>query len=583
MNFNTHLGIQGPGPSPLYFPGQSPQFSYPIGQMPQPGFLGQAPYGSRILTTSNAQIFVGDFEETMTGSMLFDYFQNFGKIVQFIFPINHSTKKPKGYAFITYTTQSDAQNAIKSANHQKILNNPIRVLSYKTNFKELPKDANLFLNNLSENITEKDIEDWFKSNSISGIVSCRILYDKGKSKGYGYIQLDSVKTCDEFLENWKGCIKIKDQDVLILRFTPKNQRPLQQNNLWIRNLPTPDEKHTEDYVKKVLTERFSQFGVVSSALVKQTVDRSTNESSYFAFLCFQDGESTATDSAQEALNVLSGEDIFEVGKAIRISFFVNKAERIKKNLINNLYTKYIKEDVKESDVYKIFSRYGMISRYVVRRPKTTFQTQYAMIQYTTKEDMLSALKKASSDNEVKALYQNETFYLNLWINKEERQRIKDAKKKATSINKQFLPPNEQNSYQNENPVNQINPQQLPYRGFQQPQQLGAPTVGTNQMNQIMPINNYNNFGFNSQMQMGSNIMMQGQNNYQQQGNYNKPRNTNRGGGQAGGKQYRNTLPQQNMGKVKINFIKKIKYFFFLLIFFFLKAQSHSTTTTTTTS
>ena len=206
-----------------------------MGQMPQPGFLGQAPYGSRFVA-SNAQIFVGDFEDTMTGSMLFDYFQNFGKIVQFVFPINDSTRKPKGYAFITYKNQTEAQKAIKVANHQKIQNNPIRVLSFKTNFKELPKDANLLLNNLSENITEKDIEDWFRTNNISGVVSCKILYDHGKSKGYGYVQLDSVKTCDEFLETWKGCIKIKDQDVAVLRFTTENQRPLQQCNLWIRSL-----------------------------------------------------------------------------------------------------------------------------------------------------------------------------------------------------------------------------------------------------------------------------------------------------------------------------------------------------------
>ena len=89
MMFNPQLNI-GPAAS-LYLPGQSPPFSYSMGQMPQPVFLGQAPYGS-LFGASNAQIFVGDFEDTMTGSMLFDYFLNFGKIVKFVFPIYESQK-----------------------------------------------------------------------------------------------------------------------------------------------------------------------------------------------------------------------------------------------------------------------------------------------------------------------------------------------------------------------------------------------------------------------------------------------------------------------------------------------------------
>ena len=79
----------------------------------------------------------------------------------------------------------------------------------------------------------------------------------------------------------------------VLRLFPKKQRPLQQNSL-----PDPDEMYTrEDVWKKVLVEKFSQFGIVSS-------------------------------------------------------FFENKAKRTNKYLVNNLFTKNLKKDVIKSDVFK---------------------------------------------------------------------------------------------------------------------------------------------------------------------------------------------------------------------------------------
>ena len=161
-----------------------------------------------------------------------------------------------------------------------------------------------------------------------------------------------------------------------------------------------------------------------------------------------------------------------------ISFFENEAERIEKNLGNDLFTKIIKEEVIESAIFRLFSRYGVISRYVVRRPKTTFKTQYAMIQYTSKDDMLAALHNAPADKEIKALYQNEVIMLNPWQDKETRRLTKEAKINA--------------DYHNQNPYMQINPQQiLPLQQvYMGPKQmLGAPTVGNNQMNQIPPMNN----------------------------------------------------------------------------------------------
>jgi len=523
---------------------QGSGFPYGMSQGPfqQPQSILNQPY-TRYLP--NSQVYVSDFEETMTGSILFDYFQRFGRVVQFIFPINQANKRPKGFAFVTYQNPADAQLAIKEANHAEILKNPIRVLSYKTNFKDIPKEANLFLNNLSENIKEKDIEDWFRENQIGGVISCKILYEKGKSKGYGYVQLDNVKSCDEFLISCNGLIKIKDQEVLVQRFTPKSQRPTMKNNLYLKNLPEPDESNSEESIKEQLLEKFQQFGKISSALVKKTQPfAETGKTSYYAFICFQDDEKkNAVQAAQDAKNALNDTDIFGTGFATEIHYFENKSERMK-NMKNNLFTKNLKEEVKESDVYRVFSQFGVVIRYTVRRPAKNvknFKTQYAMIQFANKEDAMTAMNTAHKNKEVMELYQNELVSLGPWQDSDTRKKVIEARVNASRFNKQLYDPSghgmQQQQYQMPNPAAasmNMNPQGI----YNQPGQLlGAPTVG-NAGNQINPgMQGFNNYpgGFNQQMGGG---MPQGQQSYMMGG---RPKNMQQGGGR--GKPVR--PPQQN--------------------------------------
>lgn len=501
--FNTQLTNQGaPGSNPMYMnPGQ---FQYPMGPaMNQPGFFNM-PFGR---TAQNTQIHVSDFEDTMNGSILFDYFQRYGRIVNFVFPISQTTKRSRGFAFITYQTPNEAQTAIEKANHTQVLIKTIRVSMFKPNFKDIPKEANLFVSNLTDEIKEKDIEDWFKENQIGGVISCKILYENGKTKGYGYFQLDSVKSCDEFLQN-NSSINIKGQEILFQRFTPKNQRPTPKNNLYIRNLPEPISL-SEENVKDVLLEKFSQFGRVSSVLVKQWKDPNTLKSSYFAFVCFQDeGEQKATIAAQSALEQLKGCDIFGNGVGIEVVYFEKKAERMKKNLLNNIYTKNLKENVKESDVYKVFQEFGPITRYTVKAPQN-IKTKYAIIQFANKEDASAALYTAFKKKEVKDLYCSEEVQINPLQDREARKKIKEAKFNASSFNKHLSPPTEQISYPIQNPAMQMYPQAM----YGPQQMLGAPTIGINN-----PINqstgSFNNFSGYSQ-QFGINQNMIRPNSYQQ--------------------------------------------------------------------
>ena len=80
-------------------------------------------------------IHVSGFEDTLTSSVLFEYFKRFGNIMLFYFPIDQTTKKSKSMAFITYKSPAEAEKAFNEANNAKVLNNPIKVFKCKSNLE----------------------------------------------------------------------------------------------------------------------------------------------------------------------------------------------------------------------------------------------------------------------------------------------------------------------------------------------------------------------------------------------------------------------------------------------------------------
>ena len=545
--------FMNPNQSPMPMMNMSGPAAYPqygMGQ-PQPALQQFMPFPFRApppLTT----IYVSDFEESVNGSMLFSHFQGYGKINNFVFPFDHTKKRPKGFAFITYSTTTEADLAKRKANHTKILSSPIRVVSYNPNFKDLPAEANLFFNNLSENITEEDLENWIKEHKTGSVISCKIQYDKGKSKGFGYVQLDSKDNCDRALNATEnGKMIIKDQIVIAQRFTPKSERVALKNNLYVKIQNLQSNDISEEQLKEKLIQKFAEYGKISSSLVKKTNDEIPN---YFGFICYQDDEEkkiSATDSASDALQKLKELEINEFKCHLETVYFENKAERMKKNLLNNLFTKNLRSDVNQNEVFDAYQQFGIISRYIVKTPKAIWKTQYAMIQYTNQEDAKNALANAHKKEEIKCLYEKGNVSLGLWQDKATRSKITEAKLKAKSINSQLFSgkPNEQsNQYQ-------PNFMQNPQANYGQQPQLGAPTVGPNNaMNQLtggIPIGNpYNNYvgnaqnvTFNSQM-MPNQLNFMGNPSYQQQG-FNKPKNMNYANKGGPGQARPVRIPQQN--------------------------------------
>jgi len=61
-------------------------------------------------------------------------------------------KTSRGFAFVSFYSPKDADNARINANHEKILQNPMRV-TWKKNIRDMNPEANVFIKNLDNSIT----------------------------------------------------------------------------------------------------------------------------------------------------------------------------------------------------------------------------------------------------------------------------------------------------------------------------------------------------------------------------------------------------------------------------------------------
>jgi RNA recognition motif-containing protein len=64
------------------------------------------------LDNPSNKIFVGNIKFTTSKDTLIKTFSRYGEVLNVSIPIYHDTKRPKGFAFITFATPQSAQKAL---------------------------------------------------------------------------------------------------------------------------------------------------------------------------------------------------------------------------------------------------------------------------------------------------------------------------------------------------------------------------------------------------------------------------------------------------------------------------------------
>jgi polyadenylate-binding protein len=254
-------------------------------------------------------IFIKNLDKSIDHKALHDTFSAFGNILSCKVAID-AAGQSKGYGFVHYEKEEDAQLAIEKVNGMllegvQVFVGPFLKRSDRPNDKG-SKFTNVYIKNLADTVDEEKLRKLFaESGNITSVVIMKD--DEGKSKGFGFINFDTPEAAAEAVEKNNGTLlegkelwcgraqkKAEREAELKQRYDDARQEKIakyQGMNLYIKNL-------ADDVDDDKLRTEFAPHGTITSAKVMRD---SNQKSRGFGFVCY-----TSPEEATRAVTEMNG-------------------------------------------------------------------------------------------------------------------------------------------------------------------------------------------------------------------------------------------------------------------------------------
>lgn len=263
---------------------------------------------------------------------------------------------------INFLQSESAHKARASLNCQFLFNKRIQIL-FPDCFPIKDPSTNIFVKNIPLYCQLADVERIFLP--FGKILNSKIVFDnKGNSLGYGFFMFFCGEDVNKVLQK-KNEFYLDGKKLEIETFIPKNYRPLNSGNVYVRGFPA-------SYTKEALYKVFSVFGKIQSHIICSNTDQN------FGFVQFEDPKSA--ESAVEALDGKQSEGFQWVVKKnlSKPERQIEQSQRKKavqeKWQRQNLYIKNWPVELDENQFRTIFERYGKID-------SVKFVTQECLTMY----------------------------------------------------------------------------------------------------------------------------------------------------------------------------------------------------------
>ncbi|XP_075673734.1 polyadenylate-binding protein 2-like [Castanea sativa] len=356
-----------------------------------PGANG-AGSANQFVTTS---LYVGDLEQNVTDSQLYDLFNQLGQVVSVRVCRDLSTRRSLGYGYVNYSSPQDAARALDVLNFTPLNGKPIRIM-YSHRDPSIRKSGagNIFIKNLDKAIDHKALHDTF--SAFGNILSCKVATDSsGQSKGYGFVQFDNDEAAQKAIEKLNGML-LNDKQVFVGPFLRKQERETaidktRFNNVFVKNL---SEVTTEEDLNRI----FGEFGTLTSFVVMRDAD---GKSKCFGFINFENA-----DDAARAVESLNGRKVDDkewyVGKAqkksereveLKLRFEQSMKEAADKYQGANLYVKNLDDSIGDDKLKELFSQFGSITSCKVMRDPNGISRGSGFVAFSTSEEASRALSE----------------------------------------------------------------------------------------------------------------------------------------------------------------------------------------------
>ncbi|KAG7989970.1 hypothetical protein I3843_02G002600 [Carya illinoinensis] len=368
--------------------------------MAQVQVQAQPPVSNAVVSNGVGQfvstsLYVGDLDQNVTDTHLFDVFSQVGLVVSVRVCRDLSSRRSLGYGYVNYSNPQEAARALDALNFTPLNGKPIRIMySYRDPSIRKSGAGNIFIKNLDKAIDNKALQETF--STFGNILSCKIETDQsGQSKGYGYVQFDNEDSAKNAIEKLNGML-LNDKQVFVGPFLRKQERDSTSdrnkfNNVYVKNF---SESTTEEELKEI----FGDFGTITSVVVMRDGD---GKSKCFGFVNFENSDDAAR--SVEALNGKKFEDKeWYVGKAQKKSerevelkggIEQNLKEKVDKYEGLNLYVKNLDDSITDDKLRELFSEFGTITSCKVMCDPNGISRGSGFVAFSNAEESSRALSE----------------------------------------------------------------------------------------------------------------------------------------------------------------------------------------------
>lgn len=168
---------------------------------------GPSAFGTTIVgKNQDATCYVGNLEERVTDSVIWELFLQVAPVVSLHIPRDRLNQTHYGYGFVELQSEADAEYASKILHGVKVYGKPLKVNKASADKKNLDVGANLFIGNLDPMVDDTMLMETFKS--FGNVISAKIAREgeggTGPSRGFGFVSFDAFEAADMAIESMSG-------------------------------------------------------------------------------------------------------------------------------------------------------------------------------------------------------------------------------------------------------------------------------------------------------------------------------------------------------------------------------------------
>jgi len=258
--------------------------------------------------SGTANIFARGLDKAWMEKDLYEKFKHIGNIKRVKIARDQSSKESKGYGYVQFSSDDEANKAIAEMNGKEFNNIKIEVMKFLK--KGERSDQNRQFNNLyvknfpSEEFSDKDLKTLFEKY---GSVKSAVVMKDSKGRGFGFIcfeKADEAARAVEELSKEQDADKPDEKKLYVRRALKKHEREeeVRQASLNLKIANARSMLHVRSFTEEVKMEDlkafFEKFGELKSMSKKSNPKA---ENTFAVILNFK-----TTDSAKRAKTEIEG-------------------------------------------------------------------------------------------------------------------------------------------------------------------------------------------------------------------------------------------------------------------------------------